>query len=65
MAASYRIVSVDGNEAAEQLLNETVSPNTELVQAHIQTVRQEPSDGQENTLLETTVSRFTFIFKTS
>jgi hypothetical protein len=59
----YRILSVDGQEAAEKLLNETVGPDTELVHSHIETVRGQPSGEQENILLGVPVSRFTFIFQ--
>ena len=70
MPAKYRIIAVDGQEAAEKVLNETVGPNTELIQSQIQTVRahspgdQEntPSD-QQNTMLDVEVTRYTFIFR--
>jgi hypothetical protein len=59
----YSILSVDGQEAAEKLLNETMRPDTELVTTHIETVRQEPAGEQENILLGGPVTRFTFIFR--
>ncbi len=59
----YRIVSVDGHEAAEKLLNETVGPNTELVHTHVATVRQDPLGEQENVMVGVPVTRFTFIFR--
>ncbi len=61
---TFKIISVDGNEAAERLLNETVGPTTRLVQAHIQTVTEGSGGEQDNILLGTTVTRFTFIFST-
>ena len=58
----YSILSVNGPEAAEKLLNETMRPDTELIDTHIDTVRQEP-DEHENVLLGQPVTRFTFIFR--
>ena len=63
MGAKYRIIAVDGQEAAEKLLNETVGPNTELIQSHIETVRAESTGDQENTMLDAEVTRYTFIFR--
>jgi hypothetical protein len=60
----YRILSIDGNEAAEKLLNETVDPGTQLVHSHIQTVHGEVSGEQDNSLLGVPVTRFTFVFRT-
>jgi hypothetical protein len=60
----YRIISVDGSEPAEQLLNDTVNADTELVHTHIHTVQQEPPGEQDNVLLGLPTMRFTFIFKT-
>ena len=37
----YSILSVNGPEAAERLLNETMRADTELIDTHIDTVRQE------------------------
>jgi hypothetical protein len=60
----YSILSVDGQEAAEKLLNETVGRDTELVHSHIETGRHQPAGGeQDNNLLGVSVSRFTFIFR--
>jgi hypothetical protein len=59
----YSILSVNGPEAAEKLLNETMRPGTELIDTHIDTVRQEPAGDQENVLLSQPVTRFTFIFR--
>ena len=65
MASAYRILTADGVEAAERLLNETVGPETELVHSHIESVREQRTGEQENTLLEVVpVTRFTFIFRT-
>lgn len=63
MASGYRVVTVDGIEAAEKLLN-SLEPGTELVQSHIETARVQRSDEQENTLLEVPVTRFLFIIRT-
>jgi hypothetical protein len=60
----YRIISVDGAEQAEQLLNDTVNANTELVHSSVHTVQQEPAGEQENVLLGVGTTRFTFIFRT-
>jgi hypothetical protein len=60
----YRILSVDGQETAEKLLNETVDSGTELVHCHIETVQQDRSAEQANTMLGVPVSRFTFVFRT-
>ncbi len=60
----YRIISVDGTEPAEQLLNDTVDMNTELVHSHIHAVHQEPAGEQENVMLGVPTMRFTFIFRT-
>jgi hypothetical protein len=59
----YSILSVNGPEAAEKLLNETMRADTELIDTHIDTVRQEPTGEQENVLLNQSVTRFTFIFR--
>lgn len=59
----YRILSVDGQESAEKLLNETVDSSTELVHCHIETVQQDRSE-QANTMLGVPVTRFTFVFRT-
>jgi hypothetical protein len=58
----YSILSVNGPEAAEKLLNETMRADTELIDTHIDTVRQEPGE-HENVLLGQPVTRFTFIFR--
>ncbi len=63
MASAYRIVTVDGIEAAEKLLN-SLEPGTTLIQSHIETVREQRSGEQENTLLEVPVTRFLFILQT-
>jgi hypothetical protein len=63
LAIAYRVVTVDGVEAAERLLN-SLEPGTDLVQSHIETVRDQPSGEQENTLLDVPVTRFLFIFRT-
>jgi hypothetical protein len=60
----HRILSADGPEAAEKLLDETVDPTTELVHCHMETVQQDRSGEQANTMLGVPVTRFTFIFKT-
>ena len=60
----YQIISVDGAEQAEQLLNDTVKANTELVHSSVHTVQQEPAGEQENVLLGVATMRFTFIFRT-
>ena len=59
----YSILSVDGQQAAEKLLNDSVSSGIELVHSHIETVRQEPDGEQENVMLGVPVTRFTFIFR--
>jgi hypothetical protein len=59
----YTIVSVDGQQEAEKLLNDTVGPGVELVHSHIETARQEPDGAQENVMLGVPVIRFTFIFR--
>jgi hypothetical protein len=59
----YSILSANGQEAAEKLLNETMRAGTELIDTHIDTVRQEPNGEQENVLLDQQVTRFTFIFR--
>jgi hypothetical protein len=59
----YSILSVNGPEAAERLLNETMRADTELIDTHIDTVRQEPTGEHENVLLGQPVTRFTFIFR--
>jgi hypothetical protein len=65
LASGYRILTADGVEAAERLLNETVRPGTELVHSHIESVRDRRTGEQENTLLEAVpVTRFMFIFRT-
>jgi hypothetical protein len=64
LASAYRVMTVDGVEEAEKLLNATVGPETELVHSHIETVREQRSGEQENTMLEVPVTRFMFIFKT-
>jgi hypothetical protein len=63
LASAYRVVTVDGTEAAEQLLN-SLDPGTTLVQSHIESVREQLSGEQENTLLEVPVTRFLFILRT-
>jgi hypothetical protein len=60
----HRILSVDGSEAAEKLLNEMVDASTELVHCHIETVQQDRSSEQANTMLGVPVTRFTFVFRT-
>jgi hypothetical protein len=60
----YRILSIDGQEAAEKLLNETADSATELVHCHIDTVQQDRSLEQANTMLGVPVTRFTFVFRT-
>jgi hypothetical protein len=60
----YSILSIDGQEAAEKLLNETVDSRTELVHCHIDTVQQDRSSEQANTMLGVPVNRFTFVFRT-
>jgi hypothetical protein len=64
VASAYRVMTADGIEAAEKLLNDTVDPKTELIHSHIETVRDQRSGQQENTLLEVPVTRFMFIFRT-
>jgi hypothetical protein len=65
LASTYRILTADGVEAAERLLNETVGPGTDLVHSHIESVREQRTGEQENTLLEVVpVTRFMFIFRT-
>jgi hypothetical protein len=59
----YRIVSVDGQEAAEKLLNDTVGPDAELVHTYVATVRQDPGGEQENVMVGVPITRFTFIFR--
>jgi len=63
LASAYRVVTVDGVEAAEKLLN-ALEPGTSLVQSHIEMVREQRSGEQENTLLEVPVTRFLFILET-
>jgi hypothetical protein len=63
LASGYRILTVDGVEAAEGLLNETVGPGTELVHSHIESVREQRTAEQENTQLEVPATRFMFIFR--
>ncbi len=63
LASGYQVVTVDGIEAAEELLN-SVEPSTELVQSHVETVREQRTGGQENSLLEVPITRFLFIFRT-
>jgi hypothetical protein len=63
MAPRYRIVSADGHEAAERLLNETVGSTTELVHSHVHTAREERDGEQDNVMLEMPVTRFTFILR--
>jgi hypothetical protein len=58
----YSIRSVDGEEAAEELLNDSVNSGAELVSSHLQVVQQAAGD-QENSMLGVPVMRFTFIFK--
>ena len=61
----YRILSVDGAEAAEQLLNEILDQTTELVSSHVVTVgRESATETQENAMLQVPVTRFTFIVRT-
>jgi hypothetical protein len=43
----YSILTVNGDEAAEKLLNETTRADTELVHSHVDTVRQERAGEQE------------------
>ena len=57
------LFAVDGQEAAEKVLNETVAPNTEPIQSHIETVREQSPDDQENTMLDVEVTRYTFILR--
>ena len=64
MPIAYQVMTADGTEAAEKLLNDTVGPNTELIHSHIETVREQRSGEQENALLEVPVTRFMFIFRT-
>ena len=63
MASAYRVVTLDGIEAAEELVN-SLEAGTELVQSHIETVREQQTGEQENTLLEVPVTRFLFILRT-
>ena len=63
LASTYRVVTADGIEAAEKLLN-SLEPGTELVQSQIETVREQQSGEQENTLLEVPITRFLFILRT-
>jgi hypothetical protein len=63
LASVYWVVTVDGIEAAEKLLN-SLAPDTSVVQSHIVTAREQRSGEQENTLLEVPVTRFLFILKT-
>jgi hypothetical protein len=64
MASAYRIMTADGIEAAEKLLNDTVGPHTELVHSQIETTRDQRSGEQDNSLLQVPVTRFIFIFRT-
>ncbi|MBO0728121.1 MAG: hypothetical protein J2P57_02605 [Acidimicrobiaceae bacterium] len=59
----YRIVSVDGQDAAEKVLNETVRPDVELVHTHVASVQGDRSGAQENVMLGVPLTRFTFIFR--
>jgi hypothetical protein len=58
----YSIRSVDGEEAAEKLLNDAATSKAELVHSHIHVVQQ-PAGDQDNSMLGVPVMRFTFIFK--
>jgi hypothetical protein len=58
----YSIQSVEGEEAAEKLLNDSVNSQAELVSSHLQVVQQATGE-QENSMLGVPVMRFTFIFK--
>ena len=58
----YSIVTVDGQEEAEKVLNQTVEAGGELIQSHIYAARHESPGEQQNSMLAVSVTRFTFIF---
>jgi len=64
LASAYRVVTVDGIEAAEKLLN-SLDAGTTLVQSHVESVREQASGEQENTMLGVPVTRFVFILRTA
>jgi hypothetical protein len=65
VTASYRVVTVDGNDSAENLLNEAAGANERLVASHVETVPEgSASEHQDNVMLGGSVNRFTFILVT-
>jgi hypothetical protein len=60
----YRIFTVDGTEAAEKWLNDSVAEGAVLVHSQVETIRDIPEGEQQNTMLAVPVTRFIFIFNT-